>query len=156
MNAALSNCLQGIETVKSFTAESRSEMLIDQLSRKYQQSNAHAIRLSSAFSPLIRMAILVGFVGTLVYGGFLTRAGDMSVGIYSMLVFLTQRLLWPLTRLGATFDLYQRAMSSAERALDLLDLPLEEKQGLRVLDGLAKGCIEFSQVSFAYPERKRY
>lgn len=154
LNAALSSCLQGIETVKSFTAESRSEGLIDQLSRKYQQSNAHAIRLSSAFSPLIRMAILVGFVGTLVYGGFLTRAGEMSVGIYSMLVFLTQRLLWPLTRLGATFDLYQRAMSSAERALDLLDLPLEEKQGLRVLDGLAKGRIEFTQVSFAYPERK--
>jgi ABC-type multidrug transport system fused ATPase/permease subunit len=37
------------------------------------------------------------------------------------MVFLTQRLLWPLTALGQTFDLYQRAMASTQRVLDLLE-----------------------------------
>ena len=35
---------------------------------------------------------------------------------------MTQRLLWPLTRLGETFDLYQRAMASTIRILDLLGI----------------------------------
>jgi ATP-binding cassette, subfamily B, bacterial len=65
--------------------------------------------------PLIRMAILVGFMAVLVLGGLdgATR-GTLAVGVYStaVLVFMTQRLLWPLTRLGETFDLYQRAMAS--------------------------------------------
>ena len=128
-------------------------MLIDQLSRKYQQSNAHAIRLSSALLAFDSYGDSRWLCRYACLWRLFDQSREMSVGIYSMLVFYPATS-GPLTRLGATFDLYQRAMSSAERALDLLDLPLEEKQGLRVLDGLAKGCIEFSQVSFAYPERK--
>ena len=46
----------------------------------------------------------------------------ISLGAYSVIVFITQRLLWPLTRLGETFDLYQReAMASTTCVLDLLD-----------------------------------
>jgi len=55
----------------------------------------------------------------LLYGGMAAVAGRMSVGTYSVLVFLIQRLLWPLTRLGA--DQYQRAMASVERVMNLLD-----------------------------------
>jgi len=60
------------------------------------------------------MLILAGFTALLLYGGMAAVAGRMSVGTYSVLVFLIQRLLWPLTRLGETFDQYQRAMASVE------------------------------------------
>ena len=52
------------------------------------------------------------------------------MGAYSVLIFLTQRLLWPLTRLGRTFDLYQRAMASTTRVLDLLDTEIALTPGL--------------------------
>ena len=55
--------------------------------------------------------------------------GALAVGTYSVLVFLTQRLLWPLTRLGQTFDLYQRAMASTRRVLDLLHTPVNDRLG---------------------------
>ena len=35
---------------------------------------------------------------------------------------MTQRLLWPLTDLGETLDLYQRGMASTRRIFDLLDV----------------------------------
>ena len=63
----------------------------------------------------------MGFGATLVYGGQLTLDGQMEVGVYLYWSFDTKRLLWPLTRLGATFDLYQRAMASVNRVFDLLD-----------------------------------
>ena len=50
----------------------------------------------------------------------MTLEGEIEVGAYSVMVFLTQRLLWPLTRLGQTMDLYQRSMASAARCLGLL------------------------------------
>ena len=62
-------------------------------SNAYRQSNAKAITLSAAFVPLIRMLILVGFTALLLYGGMAAVAGKMSVGAYSVLVFLIQRLL---------------------------------------------------------------
>ena len=153
INSQLANNLSGIETVKSFTAEEREVQTLDRLSVEYKEANADAIRLSSAFSPLIRMAIVLGFGATLVYGGQLTLDGQMEVGVYSVLVFLTQRLLWPLTRLGATFDLYQRAMASVHRVFGLLDTQTAIVGGEHAPEQV-EGGVELNGVSFAYPDRE--
>ena len=153
INAQLSNNLNGMETIKGFTSEEREVERIDTLSAEYLMANREAIRLSSAFSPLIRMVIVIGFTATLIYGGQLALDGTLSVGAYSVLVFLTQRLLWPLTRLGAFFDLYQRAMASSRRILDLLDVEAKITDGPNSLTE-CKGEIHFDQISFAYPDRE--
>jgi ATP-binding cassette subfamily B protein len=155
LNGQLSNNLSGIATIKSFTTEAYEAQRIASLSDAYRRSNYGAIRLSSAFSPLIRMVIVVGFTATLVWGGLLAVRGELDVGAYSVLVFLTQRLLWPLTRLGKTFDLYQRAMASTKRALDLLHTPVTIRSGAKRLDrAQVKGEILFQSVDFSYPGRE--
>jgi len=78
----------------------------------------------------------------------------MAVGTYSVLVFLTQRLLWPLTRLGETLDQYQRAMASTRRAMALLDTPLILEPGdVRLPVSNVKGEVVFEDITFAYAER---
>jgi ATP-binding cassette, subfamily B, bacterial len=149
VNQLLSNNLSGITTIKSFTTEQREQDRIEAGSRRYQDANRRAITLSSAFSPLIRIVILTGFTATLIAGGFLALRGRLEVGAYSVLVFLTQRLLWPLTRLGQTFDLYQRAMASTNRVLDLLDSKPSIVDGPEVLTDV-EGHIEFRDVGFSY------
>jgi len=159
LNGALANNLGGIATIKSFTAEEREVERIAVESGTYREANRHAIRLSSAFSPLIRMVILVGFTGMLVVGGFRTLDGAMAAGSYSVLVFLTQRLLWPLTRLGEVFDLFHRAMASTGRILDLLDttpritdgpgLSRQSAAGAEA-DDASLASVRFEGVTFAY------
>lgn len=155
MNALLENDLSGMSTVQSFTAEQHELERVRTLSDAYREANREAIRLSAAFTPLIRMAILVGFTATLLLGGWLTLEGGMAVGAYSVLVFMTQRLLWPLTRLGETFDLYQRAMASSTRVLDVLDAPVELQQGAFEPDAFAVSSspIVLDDVSFGYAGR---
>lgn len=152
VSGQLANTLAGIETVKAFTTEDHEVRRIRALSDDYRLANRRAIALSSAFSPMIRMAVVVGFTATLVVGGQQALAGTLEVGAYSVLVFLTQRLLWPLTRLGQTFDLYQRAMASTERILDLLAVRPSITSGPRRLPRAA-GAIRFEGVTFAYPGR---
>ena len=155
MNALLENDLSGMSTVQSFTAEANELRRVETLSDAYRDANREAIRLSAAFTPLIRMAILVGFTATLLLGGWFTLEGTMAVGAYSVLVFMTQRLLWPLTRLGETFDLYQRAMASSTRVLDVLASPIELKQGtFQPSDNEEKiSSISLERLNFAYPDR---
>lgn len=155
MNALLENDLSGMATVQSFTAEANELRRVEALSDAYREANREAIRLSAAFTPLIRMAILVGFTATLLLGGWFTLEGSMAVGAYSVLVFMTQRLLWPLTRLGETFDLYQRAMASSTRVLDVMASPIELKQGTFVPEqGTEKrSSISMVNVGFGYPGR---
>ena len=156
LNALLSNNLSGISTIKSFTSEELEVKRVRAASQKYREANQNAIRLSAAFVPLIRMAILVGFTATLLHGGLITLNGGMEVASYSVMIFMMQRLLWPLTRLGETFDLYQRAMVSTTRVLNLLGTKLTIKDGDKELDlKSVRGEIKFEDVNCAYPEREQ-
>ncbi|EHN09843.1 ATP-binding protein of ABC transporter [Patulibacter medicamentivorans] len=142
--------LGGIATIKAFGAEQREAERVSRASIAYADANRHAIVLSSAFVPLIRMAILTGFVLTLVLGGHAALNGDLEIGLYSVLVFMTQRLLWPLTYLGETLDLYQRGVASIRRILDLLDTPIVIRPGARELPDGSPGAVRFAAVDFSY------
>jgi ATP-binding cassette, subfamily B, bacterial len=151
LNSRLSNNLSGITTIKSFTTEAFEAEQICQDSEAYRQSNRHAIALSAAFVPLIRILILLAFLATLGGGGLQVVAGNLTVGTYSVLIYLIQRLLWPLTRLGDTLDQYQRAMASTQRVMNLLDTPLEIHSGATPLPvAQVKGEILFDRVTFGY------
>jgi ATP-binding cassette subfamily B protein len=152
LSASLTNNLGGIATIKAFTAEPREVERIGAESDAYRRANGEAIRLSSAFVPLIRMAILAGFTVTLLVGGWAAINGSLRVGLYSVLVFMTQRLLWPLTRLGETFDLYQRAMASTRRILDLIEVEPAFRPGTGDLPRPVRGEIDFEDVHFGYGE----
>ncbi|MDP6921042.1 MAG: ABC transporter ATP-binding protein [Candidatus Thalassarchaeum sp.] len=153
LNALLNNNLHGITTIKSFTAEEREVERVEDASTSYRDANREAIRLSASFVPIIRMAILFAFTANMLVGGWFALEGRISLGAYSVIVFITQRLLWPLTRLGETFDLYQRAMASTARVLDLLDTEVGIVEGDRNLESV-RGEIEFSDVGFSYPNRE--
>ena len=151
LNHQLANNLGGIATIKSFTAEAHEVERLRRTSDDYRNANRAAIRLSSAFSPLIRMVIVVGFTAMLVFGGRLALDGELDVGAYSVMVFLVQRLLWPLTRLGETFDLFQRAMASTTRILDLLGTAATVSDGPQGMPReQVRGEVAFRDVHFAY------
>lgn len=148
----LSNNLGGMATIKSFTAEAREAERLRASSEAYLEANRRAIAVSSAFIPVIRMAILAGFLATFMIGGFMALEGTLNVGAYGVLVFLTQRLLWPLTSLAQTVDLFERAMASVRRILDLLETPIGVADaGQARLPRPIRGEVQFDQVHFQYP-----
>ncbi|MGM0913100.1 MAG: ABC transporter ATP-binding protein [Pseudomonadota bacterium] len=147
----LANNLAGIATIKSFTSEAREAERLHRVSEAYVEANRRAIRVSSAFIPVIRMAILAGFLATFTVGGMLALKGELNVGAYGVLVFLTQRLLWPLTGLAEVIDLFERAMASTRRILDLLAEPIQVRDNAGVpLGEPLRGEVSFESVSFRY------
>ncbi|MBL8069374.1 MAG: ABC transporter ATP-binding protein [Armatimonadetes bacterium] len=152
LSATLNANLGGIATIKAFTAEPREAERLAKVSDDYRLANQEAIRFSAAFVPLIRMGILTGFTCTLVVGGWLALNGQLSVGVYSVLVFMTQRLLWPLTGLGETLDQFQRFLASTGRIEGLLATRPKMVEGSSNLRKPVKGDITIESVSFAYVE----
>lgn len=147
----LVNNLSGMATIKSYVAQAFEKKRLNKQSLDYANSNKKAIVLSSSFSPLIRMAVLCGFLFSLVLGGIHVFEGKLEVGSYSILIFMVQRLLWPLTRLGETFDLYQRSMASTTRVLELLKTPVQINDGIQKISHESfKGDVHFKNVNFTY------
>ncbi|WP_227869617.1 ABC transporter ATP-binding protein [Undibacterium parvum] len=154
VSARLNNNLLGLATIKAFATEDLESAHIAQASQAYRNANERAIAISAAITPVIRMAILAGFTATLVYGGWLVLHAELAVGAYSVLVFLTQRLLWPLTSLADVADMYQRSMSSIDRVMTLLQTPIQiSYAGEPVDSSKLKGELRFKDVSFSYGDR---
>ncbi len=152
LSSRISNNLFGMATIQAYTAEAFEAEQLRVASEGFRARNDDAIRFSAAITPVIRMAILAGFIATMLYGGVLALRGDLGVGSYSALVYLTQRLLWPLTRLADMTDLYNRAMASVQRVMTVLDTPAPAHATLPVPDS-ARASLEFADVSLSYGDR---
>ena len=152
VSSRLGNNLAGMATIQAYTAEGFEAAQVRAASDAFRARNSDAIRVSAAITPVIRMAILFGFVATLLYGGWLALNDKLGVGSYSALVYLTQRLLWPMTRLADMTDLYQRAMASVDRVMDLLETKLPIRGSGALAKG-PKGELSFENVGFSYDGR---
>ncbi|MFK8030415.1 MAG: ABC transporter ATP-binding protein [Gammaproteobacteria bacterium] len=151
LSSRLEANLSGIQTIKSFTTEAFERDNLNRDSLEYVEANRRAIRVSSAFIPIIRMAVLAGFLATLLLGGWMALNDQLEVGSYGALVYLTQRLLWPLTGLAEVVDLFERAMASSNRILHLIqvDTPIRDSEEATALHE-AQGHIRFDKVCFSY------
>ena len=149
------NNLLGIQTIKSFIQEKTEKERLRKISKDYQTKNKHAIKLSSAFVPIVRMGVLSGFLGTMILGAFMALNGEIGVGSFSVLVFLTQRFLWPFTRLGEIVDQFERAMASTYRILNLTNTPIKIKNLLKPdkIDDFMSPII-FDNIDFSYDDEQ--
>ena len=154
ISSRLENNIAGILVIKSFTAEKFESKRVLDASKNYQDANYNAIKLSSLYVPLIRIAIAIGFGGVLLLGSFwvLDNNGKLTVGELVFFSMMIQRILWPLTRMGVTLDEYERAKASARRTFGLLNTPskIVNPQNPKKLPLLIKGEIKFENVSFSY------
>ena len=155
LSSSIFNNLLGIITIKGFTAEQYETNKILKMSNEYQNKNQSAIKLSSAFIPIVRMGVLTGFIGTMIIGSIYALNGVIAVGSFSVLVFLTQRFLWPFTRLGETIDLFERSMASTRRILELLETTFKIKNSSnpKKMNSLNENIV-FENVEFGYDDKR--
>ncbi len=150
----LENNIGGMTVIKSFTAERYEAERVAVASEGYRRANYNAIKLNAVFVPIIRMGIALGFAATITLGGWFVMRGTLTAGQLVLFCMMIQRLLWPLTRLGQTFDEYQRAKASARRIFGLLDTPSTVQDPVCPVHlDRARGHVEFDNVVFRYGDR---
>ena len=151
LNSLIVNNLMGIKVIKSFMTFGIEKEKLSERSRDYQKENIMAISISSAFNPLIRMGVLAGFLGTMLIGSYMALNGTLEVGSYSVLVFLTQRFLWPFTSLSVLIDDFERSIASANRVFDMLKVPVKiTDKPESIIPESVDFNIRFESVSFGY------
>jgi len=143
----------GMATIQAFVTEARELLKLTKDSESYLRANDRVIKVRAAFVPIMRMAILSGFLLTMLFGGLAAIKGTISPGSYTVFLFLTQRLLWPMLGLSEAVDLYQRAQASLLRIQGLMQTPIPQQHRLEGRKRKVQGDLVFEEVSFAYPGR---
>jgi ATP-binding cassette subfamily B protein len=156
VNAYLVESLQGIETVKSFNAESHSDLETEKRFVKLLKTVFHGGVLQNVQGSLKSMVQLIGGLVILWVGAIQVMDGNMTIGQLLTFHALLAYFLNPIRNLIDLQLSLQTAIVSAERLAEILDLELEkdETEYKKVAPKKLKGKIHFNQVDFRYGTRQ--
>lgn len=151
LSSHIASRLMGITTIKSYTTEKYERESLSKESLIYTDANYAAGKVNAAYIPIVRMSILCGFILSMIVGGCYALQGILSISFYSVLVFLTQRFLWPFTTITTITDMYERAMACTRRIFAVLHHRNNIINGTNTLAiDTTKGSIVFDNIDFSY------
>ena len=149
----LENNISGMPVIKSFGTEAFETERVAQHSAAYRDANFRTIYWIARYVPVIRIIIALGFAATLGIGAYwvLYEPGRFTVGNLAFFAMMTQRLLWPVTQLGALSDEFERARASAGRVFEVVDTPNELHEPTEpVAVPVVRGNLVLQNLHFAY------
>lgn len=143
--------LQGLATIKSYGTQEYELKNLAAESGRYKHAYSQVDQLTAQYIPLVRLAVVVGFLMTMIVGGLKVLAGTIAIYWYAELVFLIQRFLWPFASLTTITDMYQKSQASAKRILNILETHPTIVDGTVTVDlRTCPSSIEFDHVLFEY------
>ncbi|TLU83490.1 MAG: ABC transporter ATP-binding protein [Chlorobium sp.] len=154
--SALQEGLTSLRVVKAFGQEKREHKRFRKLASQGVNANLKVVFIESAFSLIVACAMALGTALVLFIGGQHVLSGQLTLGNLLLVMTYLVELYKPLESIGKQIATLQNGLSSAGRALQLLDMDPEIKDRIdaRPLKK-AQGNIEFSHVSFGYtPEQQ--
>jgi ATP-binding cassette subfamily B multidrug efflux pump len=151
LSTFVQEAFSGIRVLKSFNRESESISKFDREAEDYKDQSMSLTRVQSLFFPLIMGLVGLSTILTVYAGSTLVINGSLTFGNIAEFIIYVNLLTWPVTSLGWTSSLVQRAEASQKRINEFLKTGsdiISQKDITREIEGK----IEFRNVSFVYPD----
>lgn len=151
LSTFVQEAFSGIRVLKSFTREKESVLNFTHESDEYKKQSLKLTRVQALFFPLIMGLIGLSTVLTVYAGSVEVINGALTFGNIAEFIIYVNLLTWPVTSLGWTSSLVQRAEASQKRINEFLKTKtdiISEQNLKRELTGK----VEFDHVSFTYPD----
>lgn len=142
----------GIRVIKSFVQEKSMISHFNQNSEKYRTNALGLAKTEALYFPSMGLLIGLSTLITVMVGGLDVARGveGASVGRIAEFVLYIQMLTFPVSAIGWTASMTQRAAASQKRINDfLLTLP-KIVNAANAVDFIGKGNIEIKDIHFTY------
>lgn len=155
-NATMVESLVAIESVKSQNLESMIQNRWEKTVAHLEKANVKMRLLSSAVINWTQWINLVISISTMVIGVYLIRLNAISMGSLIAAYMLSSRAMMPISRVAGLLMQYYSTSRSLSALDDIMKKETEREEGETFLSRPElKGELEFSNVSFVYPEQER-
>ena len=154
--------LTGIRVVRAFNAEDYQQNKFEVVNNDLTNTQLFVQRIMAIMSPTMNLIMSGLSLGIYFIGAFLIDQANMmdKINIFSdMVVFSSYavQVIIAFMMLIMIFIIYPRASVSAKRITEILETEEVVKDGnLERKTTKLKGCVEFKNVSFKYPDAEEY
>jgi ATP-binding cassette subfamily B protein len=151
LSTFVQEAFSGIRVLKSFNREHESTTNFDKESESYRRQSLKLTKVQSLFFPLIMGLIGLSTILTVYAGSAEVISGNLTFGNIAEFIIYVNMLTWPVTSLGWTSSLVQRAEASQKRINEFLKTTTNIVSEKNIVKEL-QGKVEFKKVSFTYPD----
>lgn len=141
--------ISGIRVIKSFGIEAYMLSHYKRLAEKNKAVNLELARFEAWFYPMVLLLIGISYTAILYIGGMRAIEGAISPGQIATFILYLNMIIWPVTALGWTTSIIQRAESSQKRINAFLSERPEIKNE-HPKHSHIRGEISFKNVYFTY------
>lgn len=146
--------LAGIRVVKAFVQEEKDFEAFEEASRNSMEKNLSMVKLRAVIGPVFDTITGLSILVTLVFGGRMVLAGQVSIGQFVAFNSYIGMLVWPMIACGDCVNLFSQAAAAFKRIAlifeeqpDIVDKSTEAMQGVEL-----QGEITMNNLTFTYPD----
>jgi ATP-binding cassette subfamily B protein len=140
----------GIRVIKSFVQETAMLGFFKKNSELYRKNAVSLASVEAFYTPTMSLMIGLSTLLTIYLGGIQAYHDPSKVGTIIEFVFYINMLTFPVSAIGLTASMIQRAAASQKRLNEFLAIKPSIYSGKKPLEKL-QGDISFENVSLVYP-----
>ena len=143
----------GIRVIKSFAQEDAMLQFFEDNSTRYKKAAVGLAKIEALYFPSMTLFIGLSTLLTIMISGYYYINGLHNVGIDTIVEFVIyiNMLTFPVSAIGWTASMIQRAAASQKRLNEFLHTEPKIKDSIAAKDIALKGAIRFKDVDFVYP-----
>lgn len=144
----------GIRVIKSFVQEKTMMRFFNANSEAYKTNAIGLSKVESIYFPAMALLIGLSTLLTIMIGGLYAMNGhaDVGTGTIAEFVMYVNMLTFPVSAIGWTASMIQRAAASQKRLNEFLDTKPAIADKADAREPVLQGNVVFENVSFTYPD----
>jgi ATP-binding cassette subfamily B protein len=144
----------GIRVIKSFVQEKAMLGFFTKNSEEYRKNAIGLAKVEAIYFPSITLLIGLSTLFTIMIGGIYYMNGRHNIGVDTIVEFVMyiNMLTFPVSAIGLTASMIQRAAASQKRLNEFLQTTPEIQQPEKPFAIKLKGNVQFKEVDFIYPD----
>ena len=144
----------GIRVIKSFVQENAMLRYFTANSEAYRSNAIGLARVEAIYFPSIMLLIGISTLLTIMIGGLYYINGQHGVTLGTIVEFIVyvNMLTFPVSAIGLTASMIQRAAASQKRLTEFLNITPEIKDAPDAQEFEINGDVSFENISFTYPD----
>lgn len=142
----------GIRVIKSFVQEKAMAVFFEENSEQYKKNALSMAKLEAVYFPSIALLIGISTLLTIAIGGWFayTKQQGVTAGTIAEFVIYVNLLTFPVSAIGWTASMIQRAAASQKRLNEFLDIQPEITSPANAIPTTFDTDIHFNNISFTY------
>ncbi|MBO9661010.1 MAG: ATP-binding cassette domain-containing protein, partial [Chitinophagaceae bacterium] len=144
----------GIRVIKSFVQEKAMLGFFTKNSEEYRKNAIGLAKVEAVYFPSITLLIGISTLLTIMIGGLYYIRGTHNIGLDTIVEFVMyiNMMMFPVSAIGLTASMIQRAAASQKRINEFLDTKPAIGEPQKAVKADLKGNIVFDNVDFVYKD----